>query len=246
MGYARGGPWPNRWKRLGPLGPFGLLSWNRGGEAAVTGGGAGRFRWRGTEGKRSGSTTMRWWAGLGGFGEGRGSLEGFVTAAVDWRGWPMAWARLAARYPRWVGRWATWWAVGAWGRGDGFAPWPGMADRGEATELGAEVRWEAEQSGRELDGSFGKRSEWLLLRTDSEEIGRTGGGRMRCAWSGRGGVGPVASAVGRQHHRKVAASVRTELARSGLWSDWHCSDGPDPNHCRIDFPIFKLLPNFEI
>jgi hypothetical protein len=91
-----------------------------------------------------------------------------------------------------------------------------MADRGEAPELVAEVRREVEWSGRELDGSYGKRSERLLLRTDSEGIRRTGGGRMRCVWSGRGGVKPAASAVGRQRRCEVAAAVQTELARSKL------------------------------
>jgi hypothetical protein len=91
-----------------------------------------------------------------------------------------------------------------------------MADHGEALELGAEARQEAEQSGRELNDNCGKRSERLLLRTDSEGIRHTGGSYMRCAWSRRGSIGPAASAVSRQHWRDVAAAVQMEPTRSGL------------------------------
>jgi hypothetical protein len=113
--------------------------------------------------------------------------------------------------------------LGAWSRG----------------KAGSRAEWQ------ELDDSCRKRSEWCLLRTDSEGIRHAGDDRMRCVWSGRGGVGPAVVAVGRQRRREVAAAVQTELARSGLLSDRHCSDGPGPTQITAEL-IFQYSKYLQI
>jgi hypothetical protein len=49
---------------------------------------------------------------------------------------------------------------------------------------GERWQWRGRAEWQELDGSCGKRSERLLLRTDSKGVRCTGGGCMCGAWSG--------------------------------------------------------------
>jgi hypothetical protein len=81
-----------------------------------------------------------------------------------------------------LGRCSGWSWCGRRRTGGGGRRWPRHSDDA------ARVEW------RELDGNWGKRSEWLFLRTDCEGVGCTADGCTCSAWSG-GGSWSAVSAV---------------------------------------------------
>jgi hypothetical protein len=115
------------------------------------------------------------------------------------------------------------------------------------TVVGERWRWRARAAAKEQrQGEQRGREERLLLGVATTGI-RTG----RCgAWATRGGR------EGRWHGRSngnchsAAGTVRTNdlpnARRHGRLERFDCRTGPGPIHCRNDFPIFKLPPNFEI